>query len=241
MRTVTIPILLISLAAGCGGDSSVQPRTPDDFAPTVVETFEAQTLTAERERLTISFATAFKDPEERPLIYSAESSDAAVVMATMSGPVLTIDPLAEGFATVTVRATDPGGNSATITISVTVNPAAHPDDDESYNPLPRLIVSAGRVEFFDLSAQGSGSCIEVDPQRIFREDLEAARYQFHHSRWQRQAEFGWTTIPGTERGENRLCTYTPNEAGLYRMVGDVTTSTVDGPTELRYTSNVLNH
>lgn len=145
-----------------------------------------------------------------------------------------------GIATVSVRATDPGGNSATITISVTVNAPAHPDD-ESYQPFPRLVVSAGRVEFFDLSAQGPGSCIEVDPQRIFREDLEAARYQFHHSRWQRQAEFGWSTILGTVRDENRLCTYTPPEAGLYRMVGDVTTSSQDGQTELRYTSNVLNH
>jgi hypothetical protein len=234
-------VLLVLLTTGCGGDSSVEPRTPDDFAPTVVETFEAQTLTAEQERLMISFATAFRDPEERPLTYSAESSDASVVMATMSGPVLTLNPLAGGSATVSVKASDPGGNSATITISVTVNAAAHPDDNESYQPLPRVVVSAGRVEFFDLSAQGAGSCIEVDPQRIFRMDLEAASYQFHHSRWQRQVAYGWETISGTERGENSLCTYTPTQAGLYRMVGDVTTSSRDGQTEFRYTSNVLNH
>ncbi len=239
MRTIMIPVLLVSLAMGCGGDSSVQPRTPDDFAPTVVETFEAQTLTAERERLTISFATAFKDPEERPLTYSAESSDASVVMATMSGPVLTIDPLAEGTATVSIRATDPGGNSATITISVTVNAPAHPDD-ESYNPLQRLVVSAGRVEFFELSAQGAGSCIDVDPQTVYGTGYEAASYRFHHSRWQRQDEFGWTTLPGTVRGENKLCVYTPVESGLYRMVGDVTIGR-DGLTELRFSSNVLNH
>ncbi len=98
----------------------------------------------------------------RPLSYSAESSDASVLTVAMSGPVLTIDPLTEGTATVSIRATDPGGNSATITIPVTVNAPAHPD------------------------------------------------------------EFGWTTISGTERGENSLCTYTPVESGLYRMVGDVT-------------------
>ena len=45
----------------------------------MIETFESQTLTAERERLTISFATAFKDPEARPLTYPAESSDVGVV------------------------------------------------------------------------------------------------------------------------------------------------------------------
>ena len=240
MRTVAMSVLLMFLAMGCGGDSSVEPRTPDDFPPRAVETFESQTLIAERERLMINFATAFKDPEERPLIYSAESSDASVVMATMSGQVLTINPLAVGSATVSVRATDPGGNSASITISVTVNAPAHPDDDETYQAFPRLVVSAGRVEFFELSAQGSGSCIVLDPEKIYGTRYEAAYYHFHNSRWQRQDAFGWVTIPGTVRGENTLCTYSPPESGLYRMVGEVTI-TQGTDTELRYTSNVLNH
>ena len=158
----------------------------------------------------------------RPLRYSAESSDASVVMATMSGPVLTITPLAEGSATVSVKASDPGGNSATISIPVTVNAPAHPEDDENYQTLSRLIVTANSVAFFGLSAQGSGSCIDVDPQTVYGSGYEAASYRFHHSRWQRQAEFGWTTLPGTVRGENKLCVYTPVESGLYRMAGDVT-------------------
>lgn len=240
MKTITISMLLVTLAMGCGGEKSVEPRPPQDFAPTVVETFEAQTLTAERERLTINFATAFKDPEERPLNYSAESSDASVVQATMSGSVLTITPLAEGSATVSVKATDPGLNSATITISVTVNAGAHPDDDENYPPLLRLIVDVDRVEFFELSAQGSGSCIEVDPQAVYGSGLEAASYQFHHSRWQRLDEFGWSTIPETARNDNRLCVYTPPESGLYRMVGDVTIDR-GGKSRFRYSSNVLNY
>ena len=240
MRIATMSMLLIALTMGCGSDSSVEPRPPQDFAPTVVESFEAQTLTAERERLTINFATAFKDPEERPLNYSAESSDASVVQATMSGSVLTITPLVEGSATVTVKASDPGGNSASITISITVNASAHPDDDENYIPLQRLIVTSNSVEFFDLSAQGSGSCIEVDPQSEYGSGYETAGYQFHHSRWQRQDAFGWTTIPGTVRNDNRLCVYAPTESGLYRMVGDVTVSRGE-QTQLRYSSNVLNH
>lgn len=158
----------------------------------------------------------------RPLSYSAESSDVSVLTVAMSGSVLTITPLAEGSATVSIRATDPGGNSATITISVTVNAPAHPDDDENYQTLSRLIVTANSVAFFGLSAQGSGSCIDVDPQTVYGSGYEAASYRFHHSRWQRQAEFGWTTLPGTVRGENKLCVYTPVESGLYRMAGDVT-------------------
>ena len=238
MRIATMYILLVplSVAMGCGGDKGVEPRLQEDFPPTAVESFEAQTLTADQERLTINFATAFRDPEEQTLRYSAESSDVSVLTVAMSGSVLTITPLSEGGATVTVKATDPGGNSATISISVTVNPAAHPDDDENYLTLSGLIVTANSVEFFELSAQGPGSCIEVDPQAFY----ETVQYQFHHSRWQRMGEFGWVTIPGTVRGENRLCVYTPPESGLYRMVGDVTIVR-DGLTELRFRSNVLNH
>ncbi len=233
--------LLLFLTVGCGGEKSVAPRTPADFPPRVVESFESQTLTAERDRLTIDFATAFRDPEERSLRYSAESSDAAVAMAAMSGSVLTVTPLAEGSATVSVKATDPGGNSATITISITVNAPAHPDDDESYQALARLVVGAGRVEFFELSARGAGACIEVDPDKTFGTGFETARYRFHHSRWQRQDELGWTTIQGTVQSENRLCAFTPTGSGLYRMVGDVTLSGQGGQRRLRYASNVLNH
>ncbi|MDE2846551.1 MAG: hypothetical protein OXO51_07600 [Gemmatimonadota bacterium] len=240
MRNTATSVLLVAIGMGCGGDKSVEPRPQQDFPPRAVETFEAQTLTAERERLMIDFATAFNDPEERPLSYSAESSHPSVLTVAISGSVLTITPLAEGSATVSVKASDPGGNSATITISVTVNAPAHPDDDENYQPLSRLIVTANSVEFFGLSAQGSGSCIDVDPQTVYGSGYEAASYRFHHSRWQRQDEFGWITIPGTVRGENKLCVYAPPQSGLYRMVGDVTISR-DGQTRLRFSSNVLNH
>ncbi|MDE2729695.1 MAG: hypothetical protein OXI19_16835 [Gemmatimonadota bacterium] len=240
MRVIGAAALLVAVAMGCGGDSSVEPRTPEDFPPRAVETFGAQTLTAERDRLTIDFATAFRDPEEQTLRFSAESSDPSVLTVAMSGSVLTITPLAEGSATVSVKATDPGGNSATISIPVAVNAPAHPDDDENYQSLPRLVVTANSVEFFGLSAQGSGSCIDVDPQTVYGTGFEAASFRFHHSRWQRQDEFGWTTLPGTLRGENKLCVYTPSESGLYRMVGDVTIGR-GGLTQLRFSSNVLNH
>ena len=241
MRIVAMSFFLIALAMGCGGDKIVEPRPEEDFPPRAVERFEAQTLTAERDRLMIDFATAFKDPEEQTLRFSAESSDISILTVAMSGSVLTITPLAEGSATVSVKASDPGGNSATITIPVTVNAPPHPDDDENYHTLSRVIVTANSVEFFGLFAQGAGSCIDVDPQTVYGTQLESAWYRFHHSRWQRQDEFGWTTIPGTVRGENQLCVYAPPESGLYRMVGDVTIRNQAGQTELRFRSNVLNH
>ena len=86
---------------------------------------------------------------------------------------------------------------------------------------------------------GTGSCIDVDSQTVNGTGYEAASYRFHHSRRQRLDENGWTTLPGTLRGENKLCVYTPVESGLYRMAGDVTIGQ-DGRTELRFSSNVLN-
>ena len=241
IRSICFLLLTTVYFPSCGGDKIVEPRPQEDFPPRAVETFEAHTLTAERDRLMIDFTTAFKDPEERSLRYSAESSNVSVIMVAMSGSVLTVTPLAEGSATVSVKATDPGGNSATITISVAVNAAAHPDDDEDYQRLLRLIVKADQVGFFELSAQGSGSCIEIDPQIEYGTGFEAARYQFHHSRWQRKDEFGWTTITGTVISENKLCVYTPTESGLYRMVGDVSIIGQGGKAQLRFSSNVLNH
>ena len=157
--------LLILFILGCGGDHIIESRTPYDFPPRAVEAFETRTLTAERESLTIDFAASFLDPEGSALRYSAETSNASAIMVEMSGSVLTITPLSEGSATVIVRASDPGGNSAMISIYITAKAPVHPDDHENYRSLPRLLVAAARVEFFELSAQGSGSCIEADPQR----------------------------------------------------------------------------
>ena len=227
-----IPILFLAAAVTGCGSNSVEPQPSQDFPPRAVESFEAQTLTAERETLTIDFGTAFTDPEGLSLSYSATSSDESVLMVSMAGSVLTIRPLAEGSASVTVKATDPGGNAATVTIPITVNPSpAHPDDDKIYIALSGLTVDVNKVDFFNLSAQGS--CLVVDPEQWYG----AAQYLIHNSRWQTQDGTGWITIPGTERNDNQLCAYAPSESGLYRLVGEATAM----GSKVRFSSNVLNY
>lgn len=178
LENLMMSFLLILFIMGCGGESSIEPRTPDDLPPRVVEILETRTLTAEREKLTIDFATSFQDPEGSVLRFSADSSKASVIMVAMSGSVLTITPLTEGSATVSVWATDPSGNSAVINIYITAKAPVHPDNDRNHRSLPRQVISTGRVEYFDLSAQDTGSCNVVDPQRTYASRFDAAQNQF---------------------------------------------------------------
>ena len=66
----------------------------------------------------IDLTEAFVD--DQTLTYEVRSSDPDLVRATVAGDVLTLMPVAEGTATVSVTARDPDDNAATQTIAVTV-------------------------------------------------------------------------------------------------------------------------
>ena len=66
----------------------------------------------------------FVDPDGDELTYSAESSDPSVAALELTGSLLRVSTLAEGTATGTVTATDPGGLSASVSFGITVLPAA---------------------------------------------------------------------------------------------------------------------
>ena len=68
--------------------------------------------------------TLFVDPDGDELTYSAESSDPSVATLALTGSLLRVGTLAEGTATGTVTATDPGGLSASVSFGITVLPAA---------------------------------------------------------------------------------------------------------------------
>ena len=73
---------------------------------------------------------AFQDPEGDTITYGVSSSDTTVVQVILSGTRLTIIPVAEGRATITVTATDDGSNqSRTQQFTVTVLPATTVDYD----------------------------------------------------------------------------------------------------------------
>ena len=73
---------------------------------------------------------AFQDPEGDTITYGVSSSDTTVAQVTISGSRVTIIPVAEGRATITVTATDDGSNqSRTQQFTVTVLPTTTVDYD----------------------------------------------------------------------------------------------------------------
>ena len=99
---------------------SVTVRAAND-APEVVATIPDLSLTVDEVRAWQG-ADHFRDPNGDPLTYAAGSSNAAVVLAVVSGAEFGIGAVSVGSAVVTVTASDPGGLSAQFSFRVTVQP-----------------------------------------------------------------------------------------------------------------------
>ena len=155
--------------ATCGGDGGTQPTPvdptpptpppPANRAPTATGSIEAQTIPA-GESVTVDVASNFTDPDGNTLSFSAASSDDAVATASVSGSNVTIDGVSAGTATVTVTARDPGGLSATQSISVTV---------EAVNQAPvaeGTIDDLGLVVGADTTVDVTGSFSDPDEDEL---------------------------------------------------------------------------
>ena len=90
-------------------------------APEVVSTISDLTVTVGETRTWMG-ADHFRDPNGDALSYAAGSSNAAVVLALVSGGGFGIGAVSAGSAVVTVTASDPGGLSAQLSFRVTVQP-----------------------------------------------------------------------------------------------------------------------
>ncbi len=109
-------------------------------APEAVGAIPAQTMTAGDE-VTVDVTPFFSDPDGDELTYTAESSDAAVLTAGMSGSSLTVTAVAAGTATVTVTASDPDGLTATQSAELTVEAANQAP--EAVGAIPPQAMTAG--------------------------------------------------------------------------------------------------
>ena len=95
-------------------------------APRPVGTVPAQTLNPGGSA-TIDASRYFTDPDGDALTYRASSSSSSVATASVSGSTVRITAAGSGSATIAVTARDPGGLSATQSISVRVASAGAPD------------------------------------------------------------------------------------------------------------------
>ena len=142
-----------------GGNNAAQPATvtitiaPLNDAPVVSSPMPDMTADEDALSATVDLSTAFTDAEGDPLSYTVQSSNPALVDATLNGATLTLDFQAEqnGAATITVSAADEageyGGVWATDDFVVTVNPV----NDAPWATGQTESVTAGRARTFTLA------------------------------------------------------------------------------------------
>ena len=95
-------------------------------APTRVGSIPAQSLNPGG-IATVNASPYFTDPDGDALTYTAASSNSVVARSSVSGSTVTITGVTAGTATITVTARDPGGLSASQSISVRVASVGAPD------------------------------------------------------------------------------------------------------------------
>lgn len=89
--------------------------------PVVANEISDQNLTVGFSAATVELANVFRDADGDALTYAASSSDQSVVTVSVSGTTLTITEVAAGTTNINVSATDPSGQKASDSFTVTVS------------------------------------------------------------------------------------------------------------------------
>ena len=114
-----------------------------NHAPELYRVLRGLTLQEGGSAETVSLGDHFRDPDGDRLTYVRSITPAGIISTSLVGADLRLTPVAEGTATVTVTARDPGGLEAQGTMEVTVNSDTTTED--SY-PLDSKLISG--MEFF---------------------------------------------------------------------------------------------
>jgi len=162
-------------------EAGSQPNSPPQVASAII----AQTLRATNSPFTRDLDVApaiFGDADGDPLTYSASSSNREVVTVDVAGSRLTVVPVSEGTATVTIAAEDGRGGSASTLFEITVSPSILPSEgtitmdfdlaDGDQAQRSARGVKAGEVHTLQLNVidapaiSGWSSLIEYDPTQV---------------------------------------------------------------------------
>lgn len=159
--------------------------------------------------------TLFTDPNGDSLAFSTTVSDSSLfsanVLVDIAGHVFVIATGTHaGNGTSTITATDPDGLSAELALTVTI-------DDSGYTPRPEITVSNGAIHAFNTTFRVCLPPFNNTPV------AGGVLYTLHSSKWQSRedASAAWTDIEGTVRTDDRMCPYSTEEVGDYRLVADL--------------------
>ena len=196
-------------------------------APRAVENIADQDMIQGEGDAVLDVSPYFRDGDGDELTFAAASSDESVATVAVSGSTATIKPVSPGNATVTVKATDPGGLSATQRFRVNVE-APGPPLTGPYEPLEWISVSPGRIVWRPVSFIPF-RCLGWSVATV-----NGVTYEIHFSQWQRRdnSRSPWTDIPGTRKAR-KMCGYTPDTSGEYRLVMELSINGIRG----RYASS----
>ncbi len=138
----------------------IQPNRPPESTDVIPD----QTLEPGEDYWFLAFGY-FSDPDRDRLTYEAETSNSGVATVTVARSRVTIEAVAEGSATITVRAVDPDGLAAEQDVGVTVQ------SEESDNRAPRATGTIGGRTI------DAGSSVTVDVSSNFSDpDGDALGY-----------------------------------------------------------------
>lgn len=120
-RSFLILLAVGTVSVGACVEAPVEPSEAVNRAPTVEGTIPDQSVSVGAAD-TLDVSGYFSDPDGDALTYAVETSDTGVATAAVSGNAVILSGVAEGVATVSVTARDPGGASATQSFGVSVFP-----------------------------------------------------------------------------------------------------------------------
>ena len=173
--------------------------TPVNDGPEAVGTIPNQMLNEGGDGVTVELTPFFSDIDGDPLTFSAETTDADVVAAAVTGASLVLSPVAYGDAVVTVTATDPGGLAATqrVTVGVSDGPVREVLTD-AFAAMARSYLSSARMTLQRRVAPGAGAAgTDAGQSSGLRVGGRSVSLPDGHSLWDAAKEVvtGWLPDP----------------------------------------------
>ncbi|WDZ59814.1 Ig-like domain-containing protein [Paenibacillus polymyxa] len=138
-ETTTITSSSVTFSSGGGKTTSTNSVT--NHAPGVTTGFTDITLSTADEPKKINLANSFTDADGDTLTYTAETSATNVATVSVNGSQLTLTPMNDGTATITVTANDGKGGTINSQFNVTVTPVI----PEAVNHAPTVETSISNV------------------------------------------------------------------------------------------------